>query len=143
MRLNRPTHTVNPSFGYVQAEVLRRLNVALENRLPDYEEEYAPAVRRVLAKQVLARGAGQRITLPPEHLDWVRELDQQRVEELVARGYQLHGDAKLLVTPADSGRPLPVLDERAVADVAVRTLARFLVRCFRERAENDPPGAGV
>jgi hypothetical protein len=137
--LTRPRRAVNPSFGYVEAEVLRRLNLALGRRLPDYEDEYAPAVRRVLVKQVLAREASGRITLPPEHLDWVRELDQQRVDDLLAGGYQVHGDPKLLVTPADSARPLPVLDDGAIAAAAVQTLANFLVRSFRDRNDSLPP----
>ncbi|MDX6325432.1 MAG: hypothetical protein QOK15_1786 [Nocardioidaceae bacterium] len=136
--LTRPRRAVNPSFGYVEAEVLRRLNLALGTRLPDYEVEYAPAVRRVLVKQVLARESSGRITLPPEHLDWVRELDQQRVDDLLARGYRVHGDPKLLVTPADSGRPLPLLDEGAIATAAVETLANFVVRSFRDRTEGVP-----
>jgi hypothetical protein len=141
--LVRPTRAVNPSFGYVEAEVLRRLNVALGKRLPNYEDEYAPAVRRVLVKQVLAREASGRITLPPEHLDWVRELDQQRVDDLLSRGYQVHGDPKLLVTPADSARPLPVLDEDAIAAAAVKTLAHFVVRSFRDRTAGATADADV
>ena len=138
--LTRPENAVNPSFGYVEAEVLRRLNIALGRRLPDYEDEYAPAVRLVLVKRVLARDASGRITLPPEHLDWVRELDQQRVDDLLSGGYQVHGDVKLLVTPADSARPLPVLDEGQIANAAVQTLANYVVRSFRDRRADAAAG---
>jgi hypothetical protein len=130
--LRRPAKAVNASFGYVEAEVLRRLNVTLGDRLSDYEREYSPAVRRVLVRQVLAREASARVAVPPSELAWVRELDEQRLGELTARGYSLHGDPGLLVTPADSGRTLPPLDEADVARAAVETLANLVVRNFRD-----------
>lgn len=139
--LRRPQQAVNPSFGYVEAEVLRRLNLTLGDRLLDYEREYSPAVRKVLVRRVLAREASARLAVPPEHLPWVRELDEQRVAELVGAGYQIHGDPRLLVTPPDAARPLPGLDEAEVASAAIETLANFVVRSFRDRVDAGGDGA--
>lgn len=126
-RLTLPTHHVNASFGYVEAEVLRRLNANLGERLPDYEKDYVPAVRNVLMRGVLARKASTRISLPPEHLAWVRDLGQQHLEALRSGGFTLHGDPRYLVAGEDAAQPLPDLDADAVADAAIETLASFAV----------------
>lgn len=121
---------VNESYGYLEAEMLRRVNLALGDRLTDFEKEYQPAVRKVLVRQVIERGASSRITLPPEHLDWVRRTAEQWVTDLRERGYQLYGDPATLVPGPDVARPLPELDDAEMASRAVRTLADFAVRVF-------------
>jgi hypothetical protein len=146
--LRRPTQAVNASFGYVEAEVLRRLNLTLGDRLLDYEREYSPAVRKVLVRRVLAREASARLAVPPEHLPWVRALDEQRVAALLGAGHRVHGDPRLLVTPEDAGRPLPRMDEAEVAAAAIETLANFVVRSFRDRAgaadaDSEPAAVGA
>lgn len=127
-RLTLPDHHVNASFGYTEAEVLRRLNASLGDRLADYENDYVPAVRNVLVRGVLAREASGKITLPPEHLDWVRALGEEHLEALQSAGYTLHGDTSHLVPLDDAARALPEIDEGAVADAAIQTLAAFADR---------------
>ncbi|WP_148572688.1 hypothetical protein [Nocardioides caldifontis] len=144
--LRLPRGDVNASLGYVEAEVYRRLNIALGSRLAEFEKEYQPAIRRVLLKGVLARKASGRITLPPEHVDWVRaEADRQR-KGLLAGGYTVHGNPDALVPPADVAKPLPEVTEQQVADAAVATLANFAVRTFEagqtESGEEEPPPVG-
>lgn len=132
-RLTLPTHHVNASFGYVEAEVLRRLNQTLGERLPDYEKDYVPAVRNVLVRGVLAREASAKITLPPEHLGWVRELAEVQLEALRAADYRLHGDPDLLLPGPDAARPLAEPDEAEVAAAAVETLAAYATRMHQRR----------
>ena len=132
-RLTLPTHHVNASFGYVEAEVLRRLNETLGDRLPDYEKDFVPAVRNLLVRGVLPREASARITLPPEHLGWVRELAEVQLEALRAGGYRLHGDPDLLLPGSDAAHPVPELDEAQVAAAAVETLAAFATRVHERR----------
>lgn len=155
--LDIPSRDVNASFGVVEAELLRRLNVALGDQLTDYESEYTPAVRRVLIGRVIARGASGRITLPPEHLDWVRALSVQRLDALRERGYTLHGDPSLLVPPSSAAQPLPRFSEQEMAEAAISTLAEFAIRVFRDEQRargrsgasavtpevSSPSGAGV
>ncbi len=124
---------VNESYGYLEAEMLRRVNVALGDRLTDFEKEYQPAVRKVLVRQVIQRGASAKITLPPEHLDWVRATAETWVAELRQRGYALHGDPTALVPGAESTRALPELDEAQMAARTVQTLADFAVRVFEDQ----------
>jgi hypothetical protein len=139
--LRVPRSDVNASLGYVEAEVYRRLNIALGDRLVDFEKEYQPAVRRVLLKGVLARKASGRITLPVEHVDWVREEADRQRKELLAGGYTVHGSLDALVPPAEVAKPLPEVTEQQVADAAIATLAKFAVRTFQagetEAAETD------
>lgn len=129
--LERTPSGVNASFGYVEAEVYRRLNEALGPRLPNYENHYYPAVRIPLVSGVLPRQASPRITLPPEHVPWVRDLGQRRLEILGDRGYRLYGDPEGLVAAKDSGSPLPPLVESEVTAAAFETLAAFAVWTFR------------
>lgn len=132
--LKLPTRDVNASFGYVEAEVVRRINLALGDRLPDFTRDYLPAVRNTLVRHVLARRASSSIPLPPEHLDWVREAATRQVETVRERGYSVHGDATTLVPGPDATAPLPAVEEAAVADAAIRTLADFAVRVHRDAA---------
>lgn len=118
---------VNLSFGYVEAELLRRLNVALGTRLQDYEKDYMPAVRRVLVQRVMARGLKPRITLPPEHVSWVHEVTQQRLATVLERGYRVHGHRDLLVPDDAVVGPVPPVDEADLAAAAIKTLADFAV----------------
>jgi hypothetical protein len=141
--LKKPAKDTNASFGVVEAEVLRRLNVALGDRLSDYENEYLPAVRGGLIRHAIARGASARITLPPEHVEWVQELSEQRLGLLRERGYSLHGDPSLLVPSGDVGQAMPALSEGEMADAAITTLATFVVQNFRSqraRARPNHPG---
>lgn len=128
--LRLPAHEVNASLGYVEAEVYRRLNVALGDRLPDFESEYQPGVRRILVQGVLARGASGRITLPPEHVGWVRETARRQRDGLLAAGYPLLGEPDRLVPAPDVGRPLPPLTDAEVAQAAIDTLASFAAHTF-------------
>lgn len=125
-----PERDVNASWGLTEAEVYRRLNAALGERLPGYERDYQPAVRWPLVTGVLPRGASARITLPPEHLDWVLGAAQGHVaalEELAGQGVHVHGDlARLLPGPEDAA-PVTMPDESEVARAAVDALATFAV----------------
>ena len=87
-----PERDVNASWGMVEAEVYRRLNVALGDRLPRYEHAYQPAVRWPLIKGVLPRGASARIPLPPEHLPWVVETAEEQARWLRESGIRVHGE---------------------------------------------------
>lgn len=129
--IERPTRSVNRSYGLLECEVLRRLNVALGDRLTDIRGEYNPGVRRVLAQGALSRQSEQRVTLPPEHLPWVRAEMERQVAELRAMGVQEHGSIDLLVPDDSAAAPLPVVDEAEVARVAIDTFASFATNTFK------------
>ena len=129
--LSWPERDVNASWGYVEAEVYRRVNVALGDRLPHYDRAYQPTVRWPFVKGVLPRKASDRIPLPPEHLSWVVEEAEQQAAWL--RGHvRVHGELAELVPTAEATSPLPELAEADVAAAAVETLANFAVQTYRE-----------
>lgn len=131
--LTRPGRRVNTSYGLLECEVLRRLNVALADRLTDLRGEYNPAVRRPLAGGVLNRWSDRRVTLPPEHLPWVQDEMRRQVRALRALGVQERAGLELLVPGEDAARPLPEISEEEVSAVAIETLAGFAAWQFENR----------
>ena len=132
---------VNLSYGYTEAEMLRRLNVILGDRLPDYEKQYMPAIRRVLVQRVMARGMDPRTKLPPAHLPWVREVTEQLLATILDRGYPVHGDHDLLMPDVASVGPVPTIDEADMSAATLRTLADFAVAVFEERPKRGRRGS--
>ncbi|KAA1418781.1 hypothetical protein F0U44_09835 [Nocardioides humilatus] len=126
--VKRPKGSVNASFGVVESEVFRRVNLALGDRLPDYKNDYSEAVRWPFAHGVLARSASPKLTLPPEHLGWVQDHARRTVETVRERGYVVHGDLEALVPTDEAARPLPPLDEAAVAEASITALANYVSR---------------
>lgn len=131
--VTRPKGSVNASFGVVESEVFRRVNAALGDRLPDYKRDYTEAVRWPFAHGVLARSASPKLTLPPEHLDWVQEVASRAVATVRERGYPVHGDLEALVPDDASARPLPAYDEAAVAEASITALANYAAGAARRR----------
>ena len=127
------TRDVNVSFGYTEAEMLRRLNLELGDRLLDYEKEYMLAVRRILVRRSIPRGQAPRITLPPAHVGWVTEIAEERIAGVLDRGYTVHGDHSLLLPDTRVVAPLPPVDEAAMASAAIASLANFAVAEFADR----------
>lgn len=134
--LTWPERNVNASWGYVEAEVYRRVNGALGDRLPRYERDYQPALRWPLVQGVLPRSASARIPLPPDQLEWVTEVAREHVARLQDSGVRVHGDLSALVPTPGQVAELPPLDEAAVSASAVETLANFAV--FAHRRSNRP-----
>jgi hypothetical protein len=133
--IDRPRKSVNTSYGYLECEVLRRLNISLGPRLRKIRTEYNPGVRRILAKGSLSRSSQQRVTLPPEHLGWVQEEMRRQVDAVRELGVQEHGDLDLLVPGDDAAAPLPEIDDAELARAAIDTLAAFATLTFKQRRE--------
>jgi hypothetical protein len=131
----RPTKSVNRSYGFLECEVLRRLNDSLGPRLGDIRKEYNPGVRRILAKGALDRSGHQRVTLPPEHLGWVQEEMRRQVRAVRELGVHEQSDLDLLVPNSDSAKPLPEIDDAELARVAIDTLAGFAAKSFKQRRD--------
>lgn len=141
--LTWPERNVNASWGYVEAEVYRRVNAALGDRLGRYEKDYQPGLRWPLVQGVLPRSASARITLPPEHLTWVTEATEEGFEFLKAHEVRVHGDLASLMPAEADAAPLPDLDEAAVARAAVETLANLAVFTLeRQRRSRRKAGGG-
>jgi len=113
----------NVSVGAAEAEVLRRLNLALGNRLN--ERQYTRVVSNGLRPVLQSRRHPARMGLPAEHQAWVTERANEMVEELRSRGYQVVGNLDDLLPATDTApaiRPDDVAPE-ALADAAMAALA--------------------
>jgi hypothetical protein len=119
----------NPSLGAEQAELLRRVNVALGDRLTDLRVKggYRDVVRGSLAKAVLAHQQGTPLGLPDDLREWCREQSEARVAELGTRGYDVVGQLDDLVpaasTEPDGGQSATEVTDAQVAHAAAEALA--------------------
>lgn len=136
----RPPRAINASYGVVETEAWRRVNVALGDRLPGFTRDYGGSLRFPFERGgALPTQASARIGLPAEIVPWLQEHGGATRQALAARGYRLSGDLDRLVPPDDAGRPVVVPDEAEVAARLAQTLADLAVlhseRVERLRAE--------
>jgi len=120
----------NTSLDAASAEVVRRLNVAL-----DADEEsavpwplYRREVKKLLAERVLAgRRESPQLAIGPRDLQWAAQFGEQVAAAVSEQGYRVVGDLADL-TPEVTGpvaRPAPV-DPAAARDAAVAALTAYL-----------------
>lgn len=120
----------NVSLGVVEAETLRRLNVALRDHFP--ARHYDSVVRQLLAEQVLVAAArrvppSERLTLPPEHDEWARVRSAQLIRAVAARRYDVVGDLdELLPAPRTGGRQPEQVTADDIAEVSLDGLTGTL-----------------
>ncbi|UDY24550.1 hypothetical protein [Nocardioides sp. Kera G14] len=142
--IERPTRALNSSYGVVEAEVWRRVNLALGDRLPDFVRDYGRNVRYPFVLGSLPTQASARFTLPPEELGWVTEYAQRSIDELRSRAYVVHGDLDGLLPREGVAKPLVVPTTEEVAEAAVKLVADFAVytsgRVERIRAQGHAQG---
>jgi hypothetical protein len=134
----------NTSLGYEQAELLRRVNVELGDRLP-LPGVYAPDVKSMFAERVLARQPGTRLALAGDGLEYALERSERLARELGESGYDVVGDLAELVP--DRGwlaeqKPLAPPSEEVVLGESITALAGLLeeyseLRCRAQRERQD------
>ncbi len=138
--LDTTAPTVNASLGHPQAELLRRVTVALGDRLPHSRAGYRRVARTFLSDKVLQPQRGPRALLPEQLRPWVEELTAEWTEHLATGGYDVVGDLAELA-PADSSYSpeLSAATETELLEAATTALAEILVvrdRELDERAED-------
>lgn len=126
--IQRPTGALNSSFGVVEAELWRRVNVALGDRLPEFTRGYGTALRFPFERGVIPKLASPRVGLPDDVVPWLQEHGHATVATLQERGYVLAGDFERLIPADDAGRPVVVPAEKEIADAAVQAIANLAVR---------------
>ena len=138
-----PGHdNVNRSYGHREAEILRRINLRLEERLPDYRD-YRRAVRAVLSRRVLARGASSPVRLPSSETDWVGGLMAEQVAQVTAAGYRVRGDLDALLVADPAPARLDQATEEELAAAAVDTLVEFALLRLADRHPDDEASPDV
>jgi hypothetical protein len=117
--------TPNESLGWVQAELLRRVNVALGGRLGHSRAGFGRVGKRYFAHEVLAPMGGPRMAMPPEMAPWCQEHTDRIIATIEKEGYDVVGDLDELQIGPTSTPPPPVTDSQ-IADAAVKALADVL-----------------
>jgi hypothetical protein len=135
-----PGAAVNVSLGVAEANLLRRLNLALGDdvRWPVYDE----CVKGFLGADVLAGRPGRRaISLPGGERPWLTERSRQLVDELRKEDYDVAGDLDELLPaapPGSAGTTSPDDPaDREMLDAAVRSMAALLGRLQGRRDDLD------
>ncbi|MGH3371494.1 MAG: hypothetical protein ACRDPR_16005, partial [Nocardioidaceae bacterium] len=77
----------NVSLGHVQAELQRRVNVALGDRFPHPRAGYGRLGKGYLAGRVLRPQGGARPMMPERLRAWCEETTQQWIEHIGSGGY--------------------------------------------------------
>jgi hypothetical protein len=100
VEVEMPPKEVNTSLGAVQIEVLRRLNRRVNRQ--GNERAYGDVVKRLYAGTILRGQAGDKLRLPADYADRVRDIASGWVDQLADRGYPVSGDlADLVPAPGD------------------------------------------
>ena len=111
----------------MQAELLRRVNVALGDRLPSPREGYSRAAKSWLAPRVLSRQRGAPPAMPLDLEPVCRATAQEWADGVQAAGYDVVGDlAELLPDPHQFSETSMTIDEESVAQSAIEALATIL-----------------
>lgn len=130
----------NTSLGVEQAELLRRLNAVLGERLP-LPGPYPAVVKNVLAHRVLAARPGTPLALSPEDTDYAVSASRDVAERLEASGVAVIGDLAELVPDLDEARgraretAYDPPEEAALLEESIEALAGVLSAMADRRAQ--------
>lgn len=117
----------NTALGVVQAELLRRVNAALGDRLAHRRGGYSEQVRRLLAKEVLLPQGGRPARLPDTAREWCAAASDAVIEQLSSGGYHVVGDLEdLRPDPASFAGPDAAVTDAELLDAAVQAIATML-----------------
>lgn len=98
----------NTSLGYEQAELLRRVNAELGDRLP-LPGPYAPDVKSMFAERVLPQQPGTKLALAGDGLDYAVKRSEQLAQQIAGLGVDVVGGLDELVPDrAALGDPAPL-----------------------------------
>ncbi len=131
----------NTSLGYEQAELLRRVNAELGERLP-MPGPYAPDVKSVFAERVLSQQPGARLALTGEGFDYAVTRSERMAADLKEMGVDVVGDLAELVPDralAADQPSLPTPGDDVVLPESITALTGLLEKYseLRQRAQRE------
>lgn len=130
----------NPSLGVAEVDLLRRVNTALDGRLP--QPTYGRLVKHRLAHTVLSPSLSARPRLPLPLYDELVPVTERWVKEIQKAGYAVHGDLEHLV-PVPPRETVPHPDavteglRETEVDVAAGAIAELLLDLAAAEARAD------
>ena len=133
------TKRVNDALSWAEAETLRRVNDALDGRIP--HPRYYEIVGQFFAREII-KGSSKtsKAMLPPDMGPLADEIAQRWIDVIESKGYDVVGNlADLRPQTADSETSRP--NEAAIAQVAVKANAELLVELARRDGDGDRTGA--
>lgn len=106
----------NASLGAAEAELVRRINVAVRHKIS--WQQHNLLVKRHIAQEVLPRRQGMmKIDLPADRRSWVAARSRELVAPLRDGGYHVVGDLDELLVPGNGSAGLPEPVEPTAADM--------------------------
>lgn len=126
----------NESLGWVQAELLRRVDIALRVRLPHSRAGFGRVGKRYFAHEALVPMGGKRPGLPPEMSAWCHEHTERIIACLEKEGYDVAGDLDDLRSAPASTDSSAVSDSE-IAVAAVEAIADLLDQRHRDLEQID------
>ena len=127
----------NTSLGYEQAELLRRVNVELGDRLP-LPGPYPVDVKDLFAQTVLVRQPGSKIVLPGDDVEFAVGRSRRIAKRIGAMGVDVIGDLEELVPAVDAdgaSGAAPVVSDARLLEESVSALAGVLDEYSARRKE--------
>ena len=101
--LTEPAAWSNEAIGVAATEVIRRVNLRLDGRLNQREQDWV--IKRTVVRMLAARTEQSRAALPPDDFAWAVEQSDQMIASLDKRGYDVIGALDdLRPVPRDGGR---------------------------------------
>jgi hypothetical protein len=126
-----PQAAGNVSLGPAEAELLRHVNAVLPDEFPWVR--YSRIVKRQFAERTLASRQGDRLAVPPQWHDAVKERANSMVDSLAVCGCRVVGDLGDL-TPL-----LPVSAVSGPGDLSSDQLLRVAAEVIRDEVILRPP----
>jgi hypothetical protein len=118
----------NTALGVAQAELLRRVNGALGDRLSHPRGDYEQQAKQFLAKEVMRPQGGRSPRLPESARDWCIAASEAVIERLTTGGYDVVGDLEeLRPAPGSFAGPDEMVTEEELLSTAVDVIAELLV----------------
>lgn len=133
----QPVQPSNESLGEISAELMRRVNEAIEP-MELSERQYNSAVRAVLARQVLAprRTAEPKVLPPPEAVPWAERESERLITAVREAGVNVVGDLdELRPHEGQTGGPARVPSEAELLEAATEAVSGLVATLARGRVD--------
>ncbi len=128
----------NEALGHVGAELLRRVNTRVDDRLKT-RRLFGEVGKRYFALGVIGSDSGRKIKLPEEYAEWCRAVSEKYADHL-RTGYHVVGDPDDLLPVASAFTSEPHLPTDAeLAEAGADALAAVLTDRLEQRRDERRP----